>query len=108
LGLKVRSGEVFSAIVRVPCIAILEVMPTIAAVNGITIAMYYNDHDPPHFHAIRGGVEFRVRIADLTVLPGDGGPPAMERTVLAWAAQHQAALALCWARAHSALPPGRI
>jgi hypothetical protein len=84
-------------------------MPAIAVIGGgITIAIYYNDHDPPHFHAFRGGVEFRVRIADLTILPGDGGPPAMERTVLAWAAAHQAELALCWVRARSAQQPGRI
>jgi Domain of unknown function (DUF4160) len=83
-------------------------MPTIAIVNGITIAIYYNDHDPPHFHAIQGGDEFRVRIGDLRIFRGEGGSPAMERAVLAWAAAWQAELALCWARAHSAQPPGRI
>lgn len=83
-------------------------MPSIAVVQGITIAIYYNDHDPPHFHAIRGGTEFRVRIADLMIFPGEGGPPAMERTVLDWAARWHTELALCWVRARSAQPPGRI
>ena len=69
-------------------------MPSIAVVRGTTIAIYYNDHDPPHFHAIRGGVEFRVRIADLTIFPSEGGAPAIERDVLAWAAEWQAELAL--------------
>jgi len=26
-------------------------MPTVAWFYGIAIAMYYNDHNPPHFHA---------------------------------------------------------
>lgn len=25
-------------------------MPTVAWFYGIAIAMYYNDHNPPHFH----------------------------------------------------------
>jgi hypothetical protein len=46
-------------------------MPSIAVVRGTTIAIYYNDHDPPHFHAIRGGVEFaRLRA------PSAAGPVA--------------------------------
>jgi len=83
-------------------------MPSIAVVAGITIAIYYNDHDPPHFHAIQGGEEFRVRIADLKVWPGDSAPSAMVNAVLAWALRWQSQLALCWVRARSALPPGRI
>ena len=83
-------------------------MPRIAEVAGIEIRIYYNDHDPPHFHAIRVDAEFRVRIADLMVWPGDSAPPAMARTVLAWAANWQTELALCWVRARSAQPPGRI
>src|SRR5215831_3128746 len=38
-----------------------------------------------------------------------GNPSAaFERTVIDWAAQHQAQLALCWALAQSAQPLGRI
>ena len=29
-------------------------MPRISDFNGITIFMYYSDHDPPHFHAAYG------------------------------------------------------
>lgn len=84
-------------------------MPTIAVIaGGISIVMYYNDHPPPHFHAKRGGDEFRLRIADLRLIPGDHGPTAMVRDVCNWAAQHQTELAMCWTRAQSAQPPGRI
>jgi hypothetical protein len=82
-------------------------MPTIAVVDGITIAIYYNDHDPPHFHAMQAEHEILVEIARLVIFAGTA-PAAMERSVLDWAARHQADLELCWARAHSAQPPGRI
>jgi hypothetical protein len=84
-------------------------MPRIAVVNGITIAMYYNDHDPPHFHAIYAEGELLVEIIGPRIFARRGRVPAgIERMVLYWAAHRQAALAVCWARAHSAIPPGRI
>jgi hypothetical protein len=33
-------------------------MPTISSFYGILIRMFYNDHEPPHFHALYG--EFQV------------------------------------------------
>jgi hypothetical protein len=85
------------------------VIPTIAELDGgITIAMYYNDHNPPHFHAIRAGHEFRVLIGRRGLFAGDGGPRAMVRQVLDWADGHRAELAECWARARAAQRPGRI
>jgi hypothetical protein len=83
-------------------------MPTIAVIpGGITIAIYYNDHDPPHFHAMQAEHEILVEIARLVIFAGSA-PVAMQRAVLGWAAQHQGELALCWARAHSGLSPGKI
>jgi len=82
-------------------------MPTIAVIDGITIAIYYNDHNPPHFHAMQAEHEILVEIARLVIFAGSA-PAVMERSVLDWAARHQAELALCWACAHSGQPPGRI
>jgi Domain of unknown function (DUF4160) len=45
-------------------------MPTIAVVDGITIAIYYNDHDPPHFHAMQAEHEILVEIARLVIFAG--------------------------------------
>jgi len=39
-------------------------MPEISRFLSIVIAMYYNDHVPPHFHARYGTFEITVRIAD--------------------------------------------
>ena len=37
-------------------------MPELSRFFGIVIAMYYDDHVPPHFHAIYGSekAEFRI------------------------------------------------
>ena len=32
-------------------------MPIISRFYGIIIAMYFNDHNPPHFHAKYAGME---------------------------------------------------
>jgi hypothetical protein len=62
--------------------------------------MYYDDHAPPHFHAVMGGWEIKVAIADPVVVDGKG-PQSMIRRVLVWAKQHRAALALNWVRCQS-------
>lgn len=36
-------------------------MPEISRFLGIVIAMFYNEHNPPHFHARYG--EYKVEIA---------------------------------------------
>ena len=38
-------------------------MPELSRFLGIVIAMYYRDHNPPHFHAVYGGFEITVEIA---------------------------------------------
>jgi hypothetical protein len=82
-------------------------MPTIAVVDGIRIVIYYNDHEPPHFHAVQADHRILVDIARLRVI-GGACPAAMERRVLEWASRRQPELALCWARVRSGWPPGRI
>jgi hypothetical protein len=37
-------------------------MPVISRFLGIVIAMYWNDHSPPHFHAKYGEYEITVDI----------------------------------------------
>ena len=39
-------------------------MPEISRFLGIVIAMYYSDHDPPHFHARCAEHAITVRIDD--------------------------------------------
>lgn len=49
-------------------------MPVISRFLGIVIAMYYNDHAPPHFHAKHGGFEAVIGIASGEVIDGELPP----------------------------------
>ena len=82
-------------------------MPTLAIVDGIVMRMYYADHGPPHFHAVRGEHEILVAIATLTVIGGKC-PAAMQRTALAWARNHQPALLECWNHCQRGEKPARL
>ena len=37
-------------------------MPEISRFLGIVIAMYYTEHDPPHFHAVYGEYDVTVNV----------------------------------------------
>jgi hypothetical protein len=39
-------------------------MPVVSRFLGIVIAMYWNDHSPPHFHAKYGEYEIKVFLED--------------------------------------------
>jgi hypothetical protein len=45
-------------------------MPTISEFFGIIIRMYWDDHPPPHFHAIYGEHEAQYNITTLDVVNG--------------------------------------
>ena len=75
-------------------------MPEIGRFFGIIIAMFYNDHPPPHFHVRYGGQRAVVGIADLVVLAGRLSP-RVRGLVTEWAALHQDELHANWERARS-------
>ena len=79
-------------------------MPEISRFLGIIIAMYYNDHSPPHFHARYGEAKAEIEIQTLTVLSGRL-PPRTLGLVIEWASQHQEELLMDWelARQHQQL-----
>jgi hypothetical protein len=43
-------------------------MPRISTFFGIVIWMYYNDHQPPRFHATYGGQEALILIGDRAIV----------------------------------------
>ena len=45
--------------------------PRISAFYGIVIAMFFDDHPPPHFHARYGAFEAQIAIATGDVLHGE-------------------------------------
>lgn len=70
-------------------------MPTISAFYGILIRMYFDDHAPPHFHAIYGEFEAIIDINALNVVRGSLPRRALELT-LDWAELHRAELLVDW------------
>ena len=63
-------------------------MPEISRFYGIVIAMFYDEHNPPHFHARYGGYKAAIRIEDFTILEGMLPPRALG-LVMEWVAMHK-------------------
>ena len=45
-------------------------VPEIARFYGISIKMYFDDHDPPHFHTTYGEYEAKFSILTLGLIAG--------------------------------------
>ena len=70
-------------------------MPQISRFFGIIIAMYFDDHNPPHFHAKYGDFEALVSIKDFSVIEGQIPSRALGM-VIEWASKHQNELMINW------------
>jgi hypothetical protein len=70
-------------------------MPEISRFLGIVIAMYYNEHYPPHFHAKYGGNRASFSIEELKILEGDM-PKRIVSLILEWAFEHRQELMEDW------------
>ena len=73
-------------------------MPEISRFYGIIIAMFHDEHNPPHFHARYGSDRISIRINDLSIIVGSLPPRALG-IVMEWASIHQEELMQNWARA---------
>jgi hypothetical protein len=82
-------------------------MPRISQFFGLVITMYYNDHNPPHFHVRYAENEASVIIETLEILAGRLPRRALAM-VLEWAALHRAELQANWERAREGQPLERI
>ncbi len=73
-------------------------MPEVSRFFGIVIKLYYNDHQPPHFHA-----EYAEHVAEINIetLEVDQGylPRRALGLVLEWASIHRGELRTNWNRA---------
>ncbi|MCA9289352.1 MAG: DUF4160 domain-containing protein [Phycisphaerales bacterium] len=78
-------------------------MPRISQFFGITIAMFYRDHAPPHFHAYYQDAEALIDIRTFALLEGRL-PPRQLGLAVEWAAKRQAELLRNWDRARSNQP----
>ena len=70
-------------------------MPEISLFYGIKVTMYYDDHNPPHFHAEYNGNKVIVDIIKGNVIKGCF-PSKQLKLILAWAIIHQDELMQNW------------
>jgi len=82
-------------------------MPEISRFYGIIIKMYFDDHNPPHFHAIYGELEVIINIQTLGVISGSLTPRALG-LVMEWASLHQEELLNDWEQAKNLQPLHKI
>jgi phosphomannomutase len=79
-------------------------VPRLSEFYGIVIAMFFDDHDPPHYYAVYGGGRATYTIDPVRRLAGSL-PRRAEALVVEWAVRHQEELGENWQRArrHSSL-----
>ena len=82
-------------------------MPEISRFFGIIIAVFYDDHNPPHFHARYAGNKVSIEIQTLKILEGKISPRALG-LVIEWAVLHKIELMKDWDLAKSNQPPLEI
>jgi hypothetical protein len=75
-------------------------MPEISRFFGIVIKMFFDDHNPPHFHAEYGGDLALVDIMRLSIFSGRL-PARVLGLVIEWATLHQTDLMADWERART-------
>lgn len=70
-------------------------MPEICRFLGIIITMYYDDHNPPHFHVKYNDARAKFSIAELQLLEGSL-PRKVTALVIEWAFEHRQELMEDW------------
>jgi phosphomannomutase len=75
-------------------------MPEISRFFGIVIKMFFDDHNPPHFHAEYSGYFALIDIRSLSAFSGYL-PPRVMGLVIEWATIHKEELFADWERARA-------
>ena len=69
-------------------------MPTISMFFGIIITMYYDEHNPPHFHATYQDYKAAFNL-DGELMTGEM-PKRQKKFIAAWAEMHRDELLANW------------
>ncbi len=70
-------------------------MPEISRFFGMVVAMYFDDHLPPHVHVVHAEERAQIRIDPPGLLNGRLSPRALA-LVVEWAALHRSELMENW------------
>ena len=72
-----------------------ERMPAISRFYGMTIKMFFNDHNPPHIHVVYGEYMGMIDINSVEMLNGDL-PINAQKLVREWVNKHKSDLIEMW------------
>lgn len=82
-------------------------MPIVSNFYGIIIYFYFQEHNPPHFHAKYNEFEVLIDIKTLGINKGSLPPKALA-LVIEWASQHQEELLENWDLCRNEKQPNKI
>ncbi len=82
-------------------------MPEISRFYGVVIKMYFNEHNPPHFHAEYGEYEALIDINSMGIVSGKL-PSRVLGMVVEWASMNQSQLKREWNKARNMESLGKI
>ena len=82
-------------------------MPELSRFFGVVIKMYFDDHNPPHFHAEYGEYEALIDVNTLAVIAGRLPSRALGM-VIEWASMYQGELRGEWEKAKNMESLGKI
>lgn len=82
-------------------------MPEVARFYGIIIQFFFDDHAPPHFHALYAEHEALFEIDTLSILRGSL-PKRAKELVMLWATEHKEELNKEWELARNQQPLFKI
>ena len=71
------------------------IMPEISRFLGIVIYMYFNEHNPPHFHARYNEYQAAISIETMGIVEGKL-PPKVLSLVVEWGMEHKNELLENW------------
>lgn len=78
-------------------------MPTISVFFGIIVRMFYNDHEPPHFHAEHQGLQGKFDFGGQMLVGAIESRTAL-RLIKEWASLHRSELEQNWRLAKAGQP----
>jgi len=81
-------------------------MPEISRFLGIVISIYYNEHNPPHFHAEYG--EFQITVEIESGIVNGKFPRRALNAVLEWFVLHKEELMQDWELSLKGKPLNKI
>jgi len=75
-------------------------MPLVSSFFGILIYMFWDEHNPPHFHVKYNENEAVISLMPISIIKGDL-PKRIKSLVFEWTAEHHMELLENWENAKS-------